>query len=389
MSIRLHLLGLPHTITKNEFSHCAFTGKILRFSPMMIARGFEVYHYGVYTTESGATKDINLMSLDEWEQYRIESYKFLFGNNKEEDILKKLKDKTSFIGDLGNWDTPLYKEFNKRLTTELVKNYRSKSTDIVCITFGPAHEDALRNLDVVCVETGIGYDNSYKDFRIFESYSKLFVETHHTELKNYWFVIPNYYNVLEFPLSLNPNKNTIGFFGRISRCKGCSIIVEIAKKFPNIDFILCGQGDPTEYLILPNIKYKEPIHGFERGEYLGSLMALLAPSKYSEPFCGVNVEAQLCGTPVITHPYGALIETVEPFKTGMFCKTLADFCYSIQLVLDNNFDRNYIHKRAVEKYNMYNVGKQYEYAFKTILDLFNKNGGWYSSKSHLSILQES
>ena len=42
-----------------------------------------------------------------------------------------------------------------------------------------------------------------------------------------------------------------------------------------------------------------------------------------------------------------------------------------------------------EKYNMYNVGKQYEYAFKTVLDIFNKNGGWYSSKSHLSILNES
>jgi glycosyltransferase involved in cell wall biosynthesis len=385
-NIRLHLLGLPHTITNNEYSHCAFTGKILRFSPMMRDRGFEVYHYGIETSTTGANKDIDIFTIKEWEEYKKESYKFLNPNITTEELTDKLTNKTSFVGELANWDTPLYKEFNRRLNIKIIENYRSKRTDIVCITFGPSHEDALRHIDVLCVETGIGYDNSYRDFRIFESYSKLFVSVNHTELRNYWFVIPNYYNILEFPLSLIPNKNRIGFFGRITRCKGCVIIVEIAKKFPHIEFILCGQGDPTEYLTLPNIKYKEPISGNGRAEYLGSLMALLAPSKYSEPFCGVNVEAQLCGTPVITHPYGALVETVEPFKTGMLCRTLADFCFAIQMALDGKFDRKYIHVRAVDKYDMYKIGKQYEYAFKTILELFNNNGGWYSENSHLQLL---
>ena len=41
--IRLHILGLPHTVTIDEFSHCAFTGKILRFPPMMKSVGYEVY----------------------------------------------------------------------------------------------------------------------------------------------------------------------------------------------------------------------------------------------------------------------------------------------------------------------------------------------------------
>ena len=130
-----------------------------------------------------------------------------------------------------------------------------------------------------------------------------------------------------------------------------------------------------------------PVYGKERGEYLGSLTALLAPSKYSEPFCGVNIESQLCGTPVITHPYGALIETIEPFKTGMLCHTLSDFCYSIQMALDGNFDREYIHKRSSKIYDMYNIAKQYEYSFKTILELFNKKGGWYSSNSFMELLK--
>ena len=69
--IRLHILAIPHTITRDEYSHCAFTGKVLRFSPMMRSRGFEVFHYGVETSESGADKDINLFGIS------LYSYKIL------------------------------------------------------------------------------------------------------------------------------------------------------------------------------------------------------------------------------------------------------------------------------------------------------------------------
>jgi len=51
----------------------------------------------------------------------------------------------------------------------LEENYRSTTTDIVCLPFGPAHEDAISGKNYVVIETGIGYPNSYKGFRIFES----------------------------------------------------------------------------------------------------------------------------------------------------------------------------------------------------------------------------
>jgi glycosyltransferase involved in cell wall biosynthesis len=389
--IRLHLLGLPHTITNDTFSHCAFTGKIVRFSKMMQSRGYEVYHYGIETSKSGADKQINLLSKKEWEIKRIESYQFLHPEMSIDLITKKLNDHTSFIGDLGNWDTPLYILFNDRLRIMLQKHYRSTTTDIVCIPFGPSHNRALNGLNLLKVETGIGYDNAFTDFRIYESYSKLFVDLHHTELRNYWFVIPNYYDTKEFILNITPPTKRIGFFGRITESKGCHIIIEIAKQFPLVEFVLCGQGDPEPFLnsqFYYNVKYLPPIHGKDRSDYLGSLTALIAPSKYSEPFCGVNIEAQLCGTPVITHPYGALVDTVENFKTGVHCRTLGDFCYAIQMALDDKFDRKYIRERAEKKYDMYEIAKQYDYTFKTILDLHNGNGGWYSKESYLSYLHE-
>jgi glycosyltransferase involved in cell wall biosynthesis len=389
--IRLHLPAVPHTVTHNDFSHCAFTGKVLRFPAMMRSRGFEVYHYGVEGSDTKATEEIELFTKAEWDQLRIDSYKMLHPDLSIEDINKRLNDKKSFIGDLANWSTPLYRQFNERFRVQLEKYYRSCATDIVCLPFGRTHEDAISGLNVIAVETGIGYPDSYKPFRIFESYAHLHVTMalEKKQCDHYWFMIPNYYNILEWPLNLYPNKKKIGFFGRICNIKGCHIIVEIAKKFLDIDFIFCGQGDPTPYLTeSSNIIYKPPIHGEERGEFLNDLVALIAPTLYIEPFCGVNVEAQLCGTPVITNEIGAFTETIEPFKTGMLCHTLADFCKGIQMALDGKFDRQYIHDRAIKLYDMYNVAKQYEYVFKNICDIHNGKKGWYSQESYIELLDK-
>ena len=392
--IRLHIPGLPHTITNDEFSHCAFTGKILRFGPMMMSRGFEVYHYGVASSTIKVTKNIDLLSTEEWNKLRVESYKILHPELSYEEIESKLNDGSNFVGDLGNCGTPLYRNFVERFHEELKTNYRSCGTDLVCLPFGRAHDPELYGLpqsNVIYVESGIGYPDSYQTYRVFESYCKLHmaIMKEQKHCQHYWFVIPNYYDILEWPLNLNPDNKTIGYFGRITPIKGLNIIIEIAVRFRHINFVICGQGDPMPYLNShSNIFYKAPIHGKDRGKYLNNLTALLAPSMYAEPFCGVNVEAQLCGTPVITNDFGAFVETIEPFKTGMLCHTLADFCKAVQMALDGNFDRQYIHDRAVKKYDMFNVAKQYEYAFKNILDIHNGNKGWYYDESHIDLLNE-
>jgi mannosyltransferase OCH1-like enzyme/glycosyltransferase involved in cell wall biosynthesis len=378
--------AIPHTITQDEYSHCAFTGKVQRFSPMMRSRGFEVIHYGVEGSQSGADRDVQILTRQEWQMLRIESYKVKDPSLSLEQILERLEDPKQYIGELGNMTYPLYIEFNKRLRIALEKEYRSTSTDIVCLPFGPAHEPAISDKNYVVIESGIGYPNAYREFRIYESYSKLHYNMHRDgkQLQNYWFVCPNYYNLNEWPLSLSPKLDTIGYFGRLEHIKGIAIVIECARLFPHLRFIICGQGDPTPFLIEPNIFYKEPIHGAARGEYLGSLLLLLAPSKFLEPFCGVSAEAQLCGTPVIGHDSGAIVENVEPFKTGLHCHTLSDFKYGIQMALDGRFDRKYIRDRAIRLFDMYNVGKKYEHAFKSLLDIFNGTNGWYSPNSHIA-----
>ena len=385
--IRLHLLAVPHTITNSQFSHCAFTGKVQRFSPMMRSRGFEVFHYGNEGSESGANQDFQIFSKEEWRTYRILSLRHLHKDLTEEDAIRRIEDPKEFVGELANWSTPLYEEFNRRLKPLLKENYRSPQTDIVCIPLGNSYDTALANEQYTVVETGIGYNGSCKDYRIFESYCWLNRTLGKDDLSppNYWFVIPNYYDIHEFSYRPDPVPNRIGFLGRIIDNKGCTIINEVAKRFPHVEIFMCGQGNPTPFLREPNVVYKPPIHGKERQEYLGSCAAVLTLTKYLEPFCGVNVEAQLCGTPVISHDHGGMVETIEQYKSGVKCHTLAEICAGVKMALDGRFNRAYIRKRATEMFDMYNLAYKYEYVFRTVLEI-PKFRGWYSPNQYLGKL---
>ena len=385
-NIRIHLPAIPYTITRDEFSHDAFTGKVKRFSPMMRSRGFEVFHYGVETSESGANQDIDIMTKDEWTALRIESLMFLEPALTYEEAVNKHNDITVIPNHHSNWSTPLSIQFNKRLKEKLKENYRSNKTDIVCIPLSRMYEHSIKDCGYICIEIGIGYLGSYLDYRIFESHSWLSytLGIEHKTLQNYWFVIPHAFNTNEYKLSLNPTPLKIGFLGRIETFKGCSIIVELASKFPMVQFVLCGGGNPEPFLKHPNIIYKKPIHGTERSEYLGDCIAVLSPTIYLEPFGCAQVEAQLCGTPVICSDGGGMTETVEQFKTGLRCHTLADYCYGVQMALDGKFDRTYIRNRAVSLYDMYKLAYNYEYIFKSVLDVWNPNkNGWYSPDKHI------
>jgi len=390
--IRLHILGIPHTVTNTQYSHCAFTGKVQRFAPMMRPLDYEVYHYGNAGSESGATKDICILSAGELESLSIESYKYLHPTDTDAQVKEALNDSRRIVGDLARWDTPLYKEFNRRLHNELKKYYRSTATDVVCNPYGRSYTEALNGLDIVKVECGIGYKDPCEAWRIYESYawfhSSMALEGHNGTYKNYWYVIPQSFNVLEWPLNLNPTPKTVGFLGRIGPGKGCHLIVDIARRFPDVQFILCGGGDPAPYLQLQNIKFKQQIHGSERATYLGSLVALIAPTQYVEPYGCISPEAQLCGTPVIAPDSGGFTETVIHMKTGLLCHTLADYCLGIQLALDGQFDRSYIREKAVERFDMTIIAHKWDQAFKSILDMTNGAGGWYGGKSHIYTTKE-
>lgn len=365
--VTLHLPAVPHTITSEAYSHCAFTGKVLRFPAMMATLGadrYHIIHYGVGGSATMANEHVVLMEPDEQARLR--------GHDGS--------DATKFVGDDADRNSPLYKEFNRRLRKAMMDRYSAR--DIILLPFGWAHEEAVRGLAPL-VESGIGYPDLVPsaEFKVFESYA--WMHWHQGKAnrqgRNYEWVVPNYFDPSEWTGPFGVNQNRVVFLGRIGQQKGVHTVVELARLRPDLDFVICGQGDPREFLSpeIPNLKYEPPIHGPARAAYMGTARAVLMPTLFTEPFGGVAVEAQLCGTPAITTAYGAFTETVEDEVTGFRCHTLGDFLAALDRA--PTLDRSYIQRRAAHLYGYERCAQMYDRAFTMIGDL--KGKGWYTPRS--------
>lgn len=347
--MRVHLLGVPHTITHRDFSHDAFCNKVRAMAPMLRLAGYETVHYGTEGSESGADHDVVLLGKDEF--YR------LLGHHHD--------DPKRFHADDANVGNAVYRTFNARLRDALAAHV--EPGDVVFHPIGIGHRDALGSHKGVDCEMGIGYPESYLPFRIFES--SAWMHYHQAKFRRepsaYEWVIPASFDVSEWPLSYPDRTNPYCvFLGRISHTKGCHVISEIAKLMPHMRFVLCGQGDPAPFLTSPNIEYLPPISGTARAELLGKATACLYPSQYAEPFGQTPVEAMLCGTPAIVPPWGAFLETVTHDVTGYHCRVLKDWVTAIEWAGGMNCQS--IRDIAVERYSFAAVAPQYDAAIQQL-----------------------
>jgi glycosyltransferase involved in cell wall biosynthesis len=357
--MRVHLLAVPHAITHPDYSHDAFTNKVRTMAPMLRGIGYEVVHYGVEGSESGANTHIDILGHDE--------FYTLLGHRHE--------DKTRFHATDAHIGNAVYTEFNRRLRTHLAREV--ERGDVVFHPIGIGHRDSLGSHVGVDCEMGIGYPESYLPFRIFES--SAWMHYHQAKFQRepsaYEWVIPASFDVSEWPLQwADTDRPYVAFLGRISHTKGCHVIADVAKRMPHLRFILCGQGDPTPFLTSPNVEYLPPITGTARAEFLGRAVACLYPSQYAEPFGQTPIEAMLCGTPAIVPPWGAYLETVQHGVTGYHCRVLQDFVRAIERAPEMN--RIAIRQTARERYSCDAVAPLYGDAIAQ-LSAYGLGQDWY------------
>ncbi len=150
--MRLHLIGIFHTQHTAAYSHCAFTGKALRFPKMMQRQGYEVIEYSNAGSEGGADEHVEMMSAEEFADLFTRAETDFHGND-------------ATVGSTG------HQLFERRLIPALRE--RLGPQDIICHPFGHAHSQLMSEFPGhQHVETGIGYPTLMPgSFRIFESYA--------------------------------------------------------------------------------------------------------------------------------------------------------------------------------------------------------------------------
>lgn len=346
--MRLHVINLPHTQTTKAFGQCAYTQKVRKFCNMMKPLGYEITLYASEENEAACDELVTCITKNQ-QNYFLEEYDWW------PDEYYKIPYKDDF---------KLWEIFNNKAIMELKK--RVKRGDVVCVTAGASHSAITKNFPYNTVEWAVGYEGIFSSFRIFESYAWM----HHVYgLKGnkkgepYDEVIPNFFEVKDFPIRIK--EDFLLFMSRPVKGKG----IEVAKKVADrtgLRLVVAG-GTKVEGKNIDWVGYAD---AKKRGDLMASAKALLAPTLAIEPFGGVAVEAQLCGTPVITTDWGAFTETVEQGVTGFRCRTNDQFVEAVGKV--DKLDPIYIGERARELYSTETASKKFDEYFQRFKPVADK-----------------
>lgn len=351
--MRFHITALPHTQTTSEYLSCAYTAKTINFCRMMMDRGHEVFLYGGEQNEAPCTEHIICISEADRAAHVGEGH---------------------FTSASFDYGLPFWVNANARTAAEIGK--RAQREDFVCVIGGVAQKaiaDALPNLQTV--EFGVGYGGTFTKRRVFESYAWMHTiygaETRgnpHAADGNWWdVVIPGYLDPALFPFSAEKDDYLL-FVGRLIDRKGHHIAAQVAEKMGK-RLVVCGQGEPP-----PGCDYRGVVGPEERGRLMSKARAVFVPTLYIEPFGNVNIEAQACGTPVITTDWGAFTETVIEGVTGFRCRSFGEFTAAVEAA--PSLDPHAIRRHAVAQYSLDVIGAKYERYFERLLTLWGK--GWYA-----------
>jgi len=360
--MRFHALGVQHTITSKEYIACAFTQKVLKFCSMMTRRGHTVIHYGHEDSDVECTEHVTVLSRND--------YNRVYG---EHDFRSKL-----FKFDQGD---DAYKTFNENAIKEI--NARKQPGDFLLAFWGSGHQAICQGAGdgMFVVEPGIGYPyGHFAEYKVFESYAiyhsftKLDRVAHCVGMDT-WSkeaIIPNYFDVEDFVDQVVPAKDRGDYFlfvGRIGSAKGVDHAIRMTERL-GVRLLVAGQnaeGGLKEVGMYPPPPHVEVIGHVDvekRKTLMANARAVVCMSMFTEPFCGVHVEAMMSGTPIITADWGAFTEFNVHGVTGFRCRALDQMVEAGRRI--HEIDPHACRKWAFDNFSTSVVAKKYEDFFESI-----------------------
>lgn len=348
--MRFHLLALPHTQTTRAYSLDGFCTATIKFARILKSLGHTVFLYASEENEAPCDELITVITKE------------------EQDTL--LNGRPYQYAPMEN-NYPLWALANPRIIKAI--SQRKEPRDIICTISGIAQKQvADAHPELICLEYSIGYVSSFSKYRIYESH----VWRHCThgyqndqQGKFYDAVIPYFFDESEFPFRSEKEPFAL-YVGRLVHTKGLEIACKAAHA-AGVPLKVIGHGDVN--LVTDGAEYLGALDDAARNDWMSRASALICPTMYLEPFGSVAVEAQMCGTPVISTDFGGFVETVEQGVSGFRCNYLGEF---IQALADvRKLDPAKIRERAVAKYSMSVIAIEYERYFKRLSTLWD--GGWY------------
>ena len=364
--MKIFVFGLPHTKTLDPagspFTTCPFTTNTWNLCRMMYDRGHDVVHLGVEGSAPPCTEHVSVVSKTRWGS--------LYGSTPINQFYNTRTD-----GDFA----PYMEEFATNARQAIQARCCEDFEAIMCITWGGAQRAAIEGVRQMVVESGVGYNHPWADYRVYPSYAWMNFQLGKEGLlsgdKWYHCVIPHAVDTDSFGPIVEKKAAYALYIGRLQEDKGVRVACQVTKEV-GLPIKIVGQGDPKPFLdIGSHVSYLSPVGASDRNDLLRKAKVLFCPTRYVEPFGYVAVEAMASGCPVISTDWGAFSETVQHGQTGYRCRTFEQFMWAVRNI--DKISPVICRKWAVANYSLARVGGMYEEFFEQLLRL--KGDGWYTA----------
>jgi glycosyltransferase involved in cell wall biosynthesis len=164
-----------------------------------------------------------------------------------------------------------------------------------------------------------------------------------------------------FTLRLRPD-DYVCYLGRFIPGKGPLQAIATARAL-GLRLLLAGPAnDYYQEQVAPHVdgrqvEYAGFVSGAGRAQLLGGARALLYPVEAPEPFGLVQVEAMLCGTPVVAMRCGAVAEIIDEGVTGYTADSAEEL--AAQVLRSFALDRRCVRTRAEERFSARRMAQRY------------------------------
>ncbi len=204
-------------------------------------------------------------------------------------------------------------------------------------------------------------------------------------------IVPNAITQENFPMSVGEKyeKPVVTYFGRLKKYKSVDHLVKafsiVSKKFPQAELHFLGKGSfmPRLKRIADNlgIRDKTKFFGFvseeDKVKYL-SLAHCVVNTSMKEGWGITNIEANACGTPVISADSPGLRDSVKPGVSGLLYEygNISELADKITQVFENKELKKQLSKGAVDWAKKFSWDKSAELMLKKceeVIDNFKKN----------------
>jgi glycosyltransferase involved in cell wall biosynthesis len=147
--------------------------------------------------------------------------------------------------------------------------------------------------------------------------------------------IPPGVDPLKIPKAKPRKKITIGWIARVTGVKNPMRALEIARLFPDAQFLIAGGGD-----LLDQVKAQAPrntkVLGWTDAPKLFAASDLILSTSENEGMPIALIEAQLASKPVVATKVGGVAEVVINKKTGFVCgKNTEDLAKALQKLINS------------------------------------------------------